>query len=304
VSLLFLRGCPAAFDAATPGEIAELRTRATRVTLPGFIDDGAYYRPRADIAGPVELVGVLRYHEGTTRDWQWHRLPEGNAFLLYTRGVRDGAEFSRLLAVGPRSLAHVDPVAYAQIVAAARFRVGLTADVFRACARQLADDAIDVDALWGAEGRALHRRLDEARSDEELAVVLERALAARIAGTPWDPIGAPAAALVLARQGRIDLAELERRVGYSRRHLRRRFEETIGLSPKRLGRIARFRAVVERAGRAGRPDWCALAAEHGFADQSHLIAECRALTGYTPTDLLGHEHFEAIRTHDTILRRR
>jgi len=39
---------------------------------------------------------------------------------------------------------------------------------------------------------------------------------------------------------------------------------------------------VLRAARVATPNWAALAAELGYYDQSHLIAEFRSLAGVTP----------------------
>jgi AraC-like DNA-binding protein len=287
------------------GALAELRARSLRVDLPGLIEEGTYFHARADLAHVVDTVGVIRFVDGATRAWHWHRLPEGNSFILYARGVRPEGEFSRLLVVGPRSLAHVDPVVDAEVIVAARVHPGMTAGVFRTDARHLLDDAVDADALWGAAARAFQRRLDDARADADLALTLEQTLAETFAASrSWDLLGRRAAGIVLAHQGALRLDELERKVGYSRRHLRRRFEESVGISPKRFGRIARFRAAIDRLGRAARPDWRRLAADLDYYDQSHMIADFREFTGFTPTDLLGHERFDAVLRHATILRPR
>jgi AraC-like DNA-binding protein len=42
--------------------------------------------------------------------------------------------------------------------------------------------------------------------------------------------------------------------------------------------------AAERAARSEHVDWAALAAELGYADQSHLIRDFRAQIGKTPTE--------------------
>ncbi|MBU2666621.1 helix-turn-helix domain-containing protein [Actinoplanes bogorensis] len=74
------------------------------------------------------------------------------------------------------------------------------------------------------------------------------------------------------------------RVGWSGHHLTDRFRAETGLRPKEAARVARF----DRARRALRPGRAiaAVAAEHGFADQSHLVREFRALAGCSPSEWL------------------
>jgi AraC-like DNA-binding protein len=55
------------------------------------------------------------------------------------------------------------------------------------------------------------------------------------------------------------------------------------VSPKTFARVVRFRHLVEdRRSRLSSVDWSALAIEHGYYDQSHLIADFRDLAGATP----------------------
>jgi len=54
----------------------------------------------------------------------------------------------------------------------------------------------------------------------------------------------------------------------------------VGVSPKTLARVMRFRRVVDEL--SGHPDWADLATKYGYYDQSHLIADFRELAGATP----------------------
>ena len=81
------------------------------------------------------------------------------------------------------------------------------------------------------------------------------------------------------------VATLARRLGVSDRHLRRLVVGETGISPRHFARIQRFHALLRSSDLAGRPLWAALAAHHGYADQSHLIREVRDLAGVTPTRL-------------------
>ena len=94
------------------------------------------------------------------------------------------------------------------------------------------------------------------------------------------------------------VAELAGRLGVSERHLRRLILGATGISPRHFARIQRFHGLLRSADRAPRPAWATLAADHGYADQSHLIREVQALAGTTPARL--HEERrseETLRAH-------
>jgi AraC-like DNA-binding protein len=92
--------------------------------------------------------------------------------------------------------------------------------------------------------------------------------------------------LTLASGGRIRVAELARRIGWSERHLTIRFRGETGLGPKEAARVVRFdrarRALSQRVAAGGAPDLAGLAAAAGFADQSHLTRDWRAFAGLPP----------------------
>jgi transcriptional regulator GlxA family with amidase domain len=75
-------------------------------------------------------------------------------------------------------------------------------------------------------------------------------------------------------------------VDLSERQLRRRFETAVGYGPKRFGRILRFQRLLDLVHtRGARIRWAELAVEAHYADQPHMINECLALAGMSPTAL-------------------
>ena len=87
------------------------------------------------------------------------------------------------------------------------------------------------------------------------------------------------------RPGTTRVRALARRLGVSERHLRRLMVDETGIAPRRFARIQRFHALLRASDLAPRPSWAALAAHHGYADQSHLIREVQHLAGVSPTRL-------------------
>lgn len=95
---------------------------------------------------------------------------------------------------------------------------------------------------------------------------------------------AQAARLARQTKGRLSPADIAEEAGLSLRHMRRCFVERLGLSPRAILRRQRLTAVMLDAERSARPRWAELAAQHNFSDQAHMIRECRALTGQSPTE--------------------
>ncbi len=86
--------------------------------------------------------------------------------------------------------------------------------------------------------------------------------------------------------GRHIVSWLMDELGLSERTLRRRFDAAFGYGPKTLDRILRFQRYLGLA--RNRESMARLAAAAGYADQAHLVRECRRLTLHTPARL----HFQ------------
>lgn len=83
--------------------------------------------------------------------------------------------------------------------------------------------------------------------------------------------------------GRARIDNLVKQTGWSHRHVTTRFQTQIGLSPKATAGVVRFERVMADIG--GRP-LSELAAEHGYADQSHFTREVVRYSGESPLALL------------------
>ncbi len=148
-----------------------------------------------------------------------------------------------------------------------------------------------VDDVLGAPGRELVDRVRSAPDWRGRFGAVEQVLlrSARQDSAPAPEV-AEAWRLTTAAGGRLRVAEVAARVGWSDRHLEKRFRAETGLSPKEAARVVRFdRARRVLATRAGARDLAGLAADLGFADQAHLTREWRALTGLSPTGWLAAE---------------
>jgi len=86
--------------------------------------------------------------------------------------------------------------------------------------------------------------------------------------------------------GRMAVSTLATETGYTRKHLAGLFLQQVGLSPKALCRVHRFRGALGLLNGAGQVPWAALADQCGYYDQAHLANDFRAFSGLTPGELV------------------
>jgi AraC-like DNA-binding protein len=85
--------------------------------------------------------------------------------------------------------------------------------------------------------------------------------------------------------------------GLGTRQIERAFLEAVGYGPKTLCRLVRFQRVVRALEPSIRPSWARLAAQNGYADQSHLAREFRRCAGTTLTSYVRELHPMSDRFH-------
>jgi AraC-like DNA-binding protein len=151
----------------------------------------------------------------------------------------------------------------------------------------LSDRIIALADALGDGALALRERLLNTPSLEARFECVERWLLARLKPrTIVHPAVRWAVDRLAATGGRIPIEELATQTGFTRKHLGTLFQQQVGLSPKALARIHRFRgALALLDGSAGQVPWAELAEQCGFYDQSHLINEFRRFTGFSPVEL-------------------
>lgn len=174
----------------------------------------------------------------------------------------------------------------------ARLRLGASEAVFGVPASTLAGRIVALEDVWGdAAARRLFERLAVAADGLAAAKVLNSAIAERVATDACPPCSR--LALAAAEQLRDRSADgahvnaIARALGVSERHLRRVFRDAFGIGPKTFAKLARFQRALHAARADERAAWATIAADAGYYDQAHLIAEFHAIAGAPPRALLG-----------------
>jgi AraC-like DNA-binding protein len=165
---------------------------------------------------------------------------------------------------------------------------GVTVLLTPTAARQLiavpmqdwAYSAFDASDLLGIVGRHLADQLAECPNPSARLALLDQILAVKLASPRRYPEVDWAWREIRRTAGGTRIGALADAIGWSTRHLERRFREQIGVTPKQLCEVVRLQEVLRHA-EAGRP-WSHAAAESGFHDQSHFHRTFKAMTGRTP----------------------
>jgi AraC-like DNA-binding protein len=154
--------------------------------------------------------------------------------------------------------------------------------------REITGQVVELDSILGHGFESLADRMAAADVTGRF-VMFEQFLRDRL-GRSRKPDGALVWAVrkILEDGGRTEAEILSSEIGWSRRHLERRFDEHVGLAPKRLSRLVRFTRVIDVVRNRDRVNWAQVALGCGFYDQAHFNHEFRAFTGVTPNDFLHH----------------
>lgn len=182
-----------------------------------------------------------------------------------------------------------DTVEEASIMGA-HFRPGGAFPFLGLPAGELSDTHLDLETLWGRSAVELRERLCGAVTPAERFRLLEEALMARLSRPPEHHYAVSTALEFFAQMdARVTIQEMTRRIGLSQRRFIQVFASEVGMTPKVFSRVQRFHRALALARRDAAPDWARLAVDCGYFDQSHLIRDFLAFSGFSPADYLRHQ---------------
>lgn len=204
-----------------------------------------------------------------------HRIPLTGGLIVSVGPDREP------MLVGPRSAPLAVPVHGGEVFRGFHVWPGAACSLFHLPPGSLRDRQgparLWLDPAWCRGLSATADLEDDAAALQGMALCL-RELIARAA--PLDTVVMTAVSHLIRARGDLRIGDLaEGRL--SPRQLRRRFQATVGLSPKELARIRRLRASAAAAV-LEELSWCEVTAVAGYADQAHLVREYRSLLGVTP----------------------
>jgi AraC-like DNA-binding protein len=263
-------------------------------------DDGVNRWEMARIAVPPPLAGLIDayadYHEQTGGFSVRRELPHAEGVLIVNLGetiaITAGDGGMIRLSAGEAFAAgiHLRPALSHSSGAQAGMHVFLPLLTLRRLLGIPMDEMIDrvvpLDTLLGPAARTLGEALVAAPTRAARVALLDAALTERLARCAPLCCNQTHAIALLRTRPDLDIADIARDIGWSRKHLAARVRDAIGVGPRSFRRLLRFQRLTGLIGQASSPDWTALAFDAGYYDQSHLIREFREFAEMTPTQFV------------------
>lgn len=132
----------------------------------------------------------------------------------------------------------------------------------------------------------LENSLTSTENDKFCILLIEQFLLKRLTHIAGHNLKRIETTVRLINSGETDIARLANAACLSTRQFSRIFSEYIGTNPKEFSRTIRFQRALDILERNGQIPLTTLAYQCGYFDQSHMIKEFKALSGYTPGQYL------------------
>jgi AraC-like DNA-binding protein len=261
-------------------------------------------RYRAIPPGPylakfIECFWTLESRERSSVTSPERILPDGCVELIFNladafkRHHANGAleiQPQTLIAGQMRRYAMIEPAGRVKLFGV-RFHPGGAYPFLQFPLSELTDQIIGFDSVWNRGGKELADRIQSARSVRERIGITEMTLLARLEQRrSVDRRVDAVVKTIVAREGLVSLERLRRNLGISERQLERKFQTTVGITPKFLCRTLRFQKVFKAVERHQTVNWGFIASECGYYDQAHFIHDFREFSGQNPTAYFSQDH--------------
>lgn len=251
-----------------------------------------------------QFIQVIIYFEGIQFSHKVDRLlPNGDTEILID--FHDGPQFiydnntlkeiqacNHVWAAGVRTEPITIPAGSKSSMMVISFKKGMSYPFYPFPVNEIADHVLDADLIWGEDFALVREQMLETKDlDKRFAIIekfLLREFESRLA---VDDCVAYAVGEMARNPGRLNIARMNAKIGYSQKHFIALFKKRVGLTPKAYLKIMRFQKAIEtiEVTSKERIDWAAIANDCGFFDQSHFINDFRIFSGFTPEEYLSRK---------------
>jgi AraC-like DNA-binding protein len=251
------------------------------------------FRPSARLARAVQCVWTLSAEPDAVQPMQ-PVLPDGRPELILHFGDRfdrdhGGNRLERQAAVlyaGQLTEQLVLRPSGRIAVVGVRFHAFGAATLLRMPQHELAGLTVGVETVSPLASERLDRVMHESASLDEAAVRVQAALEHLVDDSRVDPRLRHAERVIRRSHGTLAIDAVADTACLCRRQLERHFLDVVGVTPKRLARIARFQHALGLLEQESVAPGTTAAAASGYADQAHFARDFRKLAGCSPSEHL------------------
>jgi AraC-like DNA-binding protein len=140
--------------------------------------------------------------------------------------------------------------------------------------------------IIGTVAKQLEEQISNVEGVEGKVALLQQFLLKQLMLHQEDSIFEYCVNKILSSKGKITIKELEKKTGYSSRWLNMKFADKLGISPKNLSTIIRFKQYYQAVANDAEMDFMKNEFYEYYYDQSHFMKEFKRFTG------LSHLGFE------------
>ncbi len=177
-----------------------------------------------------------------------------------------------------------------------KFKQGGAYHLFKFPMMKFSNKIVNLTDLLNGESEKLRDMLIKAESPEEVKKVLDYYLFIKV-----DMINGASDVVdfviskVKANGSPASIKELCQAANISNKHLISLFNKKVGLSPKLIYRINKFKKVIDLIEKKPQVNWPEIAFECHYYDQAHLINDFKHFSGTSPCKYYKNENTDGIR---------
>lgn len=170
------------------------------------------------------------------------------------------------------------------------FYPGMAYRFFHLPMHELTDTTALLADVWKGMATQIEDELANAPTNYERAAIAQQYLLQQLARSKADKQVGYCLHQANHSVDVLSVQQLANDTGISQRHLSRRFQKHIGLSPKEFLRVSRFVRSLQHLKKFPALSLTDIAYESGYYDQAHFIRDYKIYAGYTPREVAISQH--------------
>ncbi|MEL6562235.1 MAG: helix-turn-helix transcriptional regulator [Bacteroidota bacterium] len=156
--------------------------------------------------------------------------------------------------------------------------------------KEMENKVVSLEDLYDNAGDEISEKILNAADTDERIEFIEAFLTKLLTGGETiDHIVKSTVDTILSAKGQLSVNELSDKNNVTRRHLARKFSETVGISPKQLSKTIRLQAALKILLNQNVDKLTDLAYQNEYYDQAHFIKDFKEFTGLTPKEFYGND---------------